>query len=54
MGHDNIWYNKLIHVDVESLSKLIQLNYLLKLNFDNNNKCQICVEVKLSISFISI
>ena len=53
MGHENIWHNKLRHVNIESLSKFVQLNYLSKLNFDNNNnKCQICVEAKLSIFFI--
>ena len=40
----NIWHNRLGHVNVESLQKLVQLNYLSKLKFDNNYKYQICVE----------
>ena len=44
----NTWHNRLRHVNIESLRKLVQLNYLLKLNFDNNEKCHICVEEKLS------
>ena len=51
----NVWHNRLGHVNIESLRKLVQLNYLPKLNFENNDKCQICVEAKLSkTSFPSI
>ena len=31
------------HVNIESLHKFVQLNYLLELNFENNDQCQICV-----------
>ena len=42
-------------MNVESLRKLVQLNYLSKFNFDSNKKFHICVDeaiIKSIINFV--
>ena len=51
----NVWHGRLGHVNYDTLRKLINMECLPKFQIDQNHKCEICVESKLTrTSFQSI
>jgi hypothetical protein len=44
----NIWHGRLGHVNYDTLRRLIHLDYLPKFNINPNNKCETCIESKLT------
>lgn len=43
----NLWHDRLGHVNINTLRKLVSLNLLPLISFDQNHRCEICVDVKL-------
>lgn len=46
----NIWHDKLGYVNFDTLRRVINLELIPKCNVDSSNKCEICVESKLTIT----
>ena len=44
----NVWHGRLGHVNYDTLRILINMEYLPKFKIDQNHKCDICVESKLT------
>ena len=46
----NLWHNRLIHVNYDTLRILINLNHIPTFQIDAKHKCETCVEAKLTKS----
>ena len=46
----NLWYDRLGHVNFNSLCKLGNLNLLPNFHINPNHKCETCVDTKLAIT----
>lgn len=44
----NLWHNRLGHVNYNAIRKLIRLELLPSFEIDSQNKCEVCVEAKLT------
>ena len=50
LDSSNLWHGKLGHVNYDTLSRLINLNHIPTFKIDAKNKCETCVEAKLTRS----
>ena len=46
----SLWHGRLGHVNYGSLRRLINLSHIPTFQIDNNNKCETCVEAKMTRS----
>lgn len=44
----NLWHGKLVHVNNDTMGRLINLNHIPTFNIDFKHKCETCVEAKLT------
>lgn len=44
----NLWHSKLIHINYDSLHKLINLNHIPTSQINFKHKCKICIETKMT------
>ena len=43
----NLWHHRLGQVNYKSINKLVNKGLLPKLNFEQNSKCEVCIEAKI-------